>query len=166
MKTKHTLLLLLLAPLMAFTVHKYYLSLTQIAYNNKDKTVEVIINVFIDDIETALNKIHSKELRLNTKKEPTNTDMYFEKYVQNHIQFKIDDMPVTYTYLGKEYEGDIVYFYLEIKNIERVQTIEIKNTLLVDFFPNQQNLVKSKVNNVHKSVLLTKENDKGLLKYK
>ena len=166
MKTKHIFLLLFLLPLMAFTAHKYYLSLTQIAYNNEEKTVEVIINVFIDDIETALNKIHSKELLLNTKKEPTNTDVYFEKYLQDHVQFNIDDMPVTYKYLGKEYEGDIVYFYLEIKNIERLQTIEIKNTLLVDFFPKQQNLIKSKVNSMHKSVLLTKENDKGLLKYK
>ena len=97
MKTKHSFFLLLLVPLMAFTVHKYYLSLTQIAYNNKEKTVEVIINVFIDDVETALNKIHSKDFRLNTIKEPANTDIYFEKYVQDHIQFKIDDIPVTYT---------------------------------------------------------------------
>jgi len=166
MKTKYTFLLLLLFSLMAFTAHKYYLSLTQITYNNEAKTVEVIINVFIDDIETALNKIHSKDFRLNTKKEPTTTDVHFDKYVRDHIQFNIDGKPVEYQFLGKEYEGDIVYFYLEIKSIEHIHSIEIKNTLLIDFFPKQQNLVKSKVNSVHKSVLLTKGNDKSLLKYK
>ena len=166
MKIKHTFLLLIMLPVLASTAHKYYLSLTQIEYNATSKSVEVIINVFVDDIETSLNKIHTKDLRLNTKKEPNNSDVYFEQYLKNHVQFKIDGTTVSYSYLGKEYDGDIVYFYLEIKNIERIQTIEIKNTLLIADFPKQQNLVKSKVNGKHKSVLLTKENDKALLKYK
>lgn len=165
MKTKQFFLLFLLIPLFAFTAHKYYLSLTQINYNNSSKSIEVITNVFVDDIETVLNKIHSKDLRLNTKKEPTGSDIYFEKYLKNHLHFKIDNKAVSFDYLGKEYEGDIVYFYLEIKNIKRVQSIEIKNTLLVTEFPKQQNLVKSKVNGKHKSILLTKKKNKGLLKY-
>ena len=165
MKTKHSFLLLLLLPLVAFTAHKYYLSLTQITYNSYSKSVEVIINVFVDDIETTLNKLHTKDLRLNTAKEPKDTDVYFQQYLKNHVQFKINDAAVTFNYIGKEYDGDIVFFYLEIQEVEQVATIEIKNTLLVKDFPKQQNLIKSKVNGKHKSVLLSKKNDKGLLKY-
>ena len=40
---------------LAFTTHKYYLSLTQIEYNKDQKSLEVIINVFMDDIELAIN---------------------------------------------------------------------------------------------------------------
>lgn len=166
MRISKTFILLLCITLISFTsVHKYYLSLTQIEFNNESKSVEVIINVFIDDIELALNDINSLDLQLNTKKEPKNSDIYFESYLKKHVKFKIDNKEVTFQYLGKEYDGDIVFFYLEISDIESVQSIYINNQLLIKHFPKQQNLVKSKVNGKHKSELLTKENDKAMLKY-
>ena len=64
MKLKKLFLLALIIPLFAFSAHKYYLSLTQIEYNSKSKSIEVIINVFIDDIETTLNKLHNKRFAL------------------------------------------------------------------------------------------------------
>jgi len=165
MRIKKLFLLLLIVPLFAFTAHKYYLSLTQIEFNNSKNSIEVIINVFIDDIETALNEIHSKNFKFDTKDELKDTDTYFKQYLQKNIAFKVDEKPVEFEYLGKEYDGDIVFFYLEIKNIERVTKIEIENSLLVKHFPEQQNLVKSKVNKKHKSIMLTQKKQVGILKY-
>ena len=165
MRSKKLFLLLLLIPLFAFSAHKYYLSLTQIEYNSTSKSVEVIINVFVDDIETALNDIHKKNFELNTKDEITDVDSYFFKYVQNHLKFKIDDTTVNYSFIGKEYDGNVVFFYLEIKDIQGVTKIEVDNTILLEHFPKQQNLVKSKVNKKHKSIMLTKKKPVGILKY-
>lgn len=162
---KKQILLLFILPLFAFSAHKYYLSLTQIEFNAKNKSIEVIINVFIDDIETVLNKTHQKEFELDTKKELKDSDTYFTQYLKKHIQFKVDEKPVAFNYIGKEYDGDIVYFYLEIKDIESVKNIEITNTLLIQEFSEQQNLVKSKANKKHKSVMLTKKKQKGILKH-
>ncbi len=165
MRTKKLLLLLLIVPFFAFTAHKFYLSLTQIEYNSKNKSVEVIINVFIDDIETALTKIHDKKFELDTKNEFADSDTYFFEYLQKHVNFKIDGKAYSYNYLGKEYDGDVVFFYLEIKNVPPLKEIAIDNTILLEHFPDQQNLVKSKVNKKHKSVLLTKRKQIGTLKY-
>mgnify|MGYP000689956271 FL=1 len=165
MNSKKLFLLLFIVPLFAFTAHKYYLSLTQIEFNSKNKSIEIIINVFIDDFETALNKIHSKDFQLNTKKEITDTDTYFYQYLKDKVQFKVNGNTVKYNYIGKEYDGDVVFFYLEITDIDKVKEIEIDNSILIQHFPSQQNLVKSKVNKNHKSVLLTKSNQNGKLKY-
>ena len=119
----------------------------------------------MDDIETALNKENTIDLQLTTKEELKNNDVYFKHYLEKNLQFKIDAISKSFNYLGKEYDGDLVYFYLEIEHIESVQTIEVTNKILTDYFPEQENLIKSKVNKKHKSVLLTKENDKGLLKF-
>lgn len=164
MKSK-TLLLFFIVPLFAFTTHKYYLSLTQIEYNAKNKSVEIIINVFIDDIETALNKIHNKKFALATKKELENSDTYYFEYLKKHVKFKVDNKAVSYNFIGKEYDGDVVFFYLEILNINSLNEIEIENSILIDDFSEQQNLVKSKVDKKYKSVLLTKKEQKAVLKY-
>jgi len=165
MKIKNILLLLCVIPLLSFSPHKYYLSLTQIEYKSESKSLQIIINVFMDDIETALNKDYSIDLQLTTKNELTDNDVYFKKYLEQHLHLKIDDLSSSFNYLGKEYDGDLVYFYLEIENINSLKTIEVDNTILIDHFPEQQNLIKSKVYKKYNSILLTKTNDKGLLKF-
>ena len=165
MKLKIHLLLLVALPLLSFTAHKYYLSLTQINYKNEAKAVQIIINVFMDDIELALNKDYDIDLQLTTKRELENNDIYFEKYLKNKLNFKVDGKAKNFNYLGKEYDGDLVFFYLEIENINEVNSIDVSNQLLLEHFPEQQNLIKSKVGKKNKSVLLTKDESSTLLKF-
>jgi hypothetical protein len=81
------------------------------------------------------------------------------------LKFKLQDTEVSYTYLGQEYEGDLVYFYLEIPKVSNPQSIEIYNTILVKYFEDQQNVVKMKVGKKRRSEILNKSNDKALLKF-
>ncbi|WP_296637197.1 DUF6702 family protein [Polaribacter sp.] len=165
MKLKINLLLFVVIPLLSFSAHKYYLSLTQINFKSEAKAVQIIINVFMDDIELALNKKYDIDLQLTTKKELKNNDIYFEKYLKNKLNFKVNSKAKNFNYLGKEYDGDLVFFYLEIENINDVNSIEVSNQLLLDYFPEQQNLIKSKVGKKNKSVLLTKNESSTLLKF-
>ncbi len=165
MKFKKQLILLFLLPLMAFSAHKYYLSLTQIEYNEEGKSLQVIINVFMDDIELALNKDYNIDLQLTTKKELKDSDKYFEKYLKEKLKFKHQNTDLSFNYLGKEYEGDLVYFYLEIENISPPESLEVTNKILVKHFADQQNVVKLKVGKKRRSKILNKENDKALLKF-
>jgi len=165
MKFPKLAIVLLIVPLFAFTAHKYYLSLTQIEYSQEQKSLQIIINVFMDDIETALNKDYSIDLQLTTKKELKTADEYFEKYLKEKLKFKLLDQELSFNYLGKEYEGDLVYFYLEIQDIETPQSLEISNKILVQHFEDQQNVVKMKIGKKRRSKILTKENDKALLKF-
>lgn len=125
----------------------------------------MIMNVFMDDFELALNKDYHLDLQLASKQEPKNVDTYFQKYLQEHFKVLINGKEENYKYIGKEYDGNIIYFYLEINNIESVKSIEVQNDILVAHFPDQQNLVKAKINNERKSLFLDKKNDKGLLKF-
>jgi len=165
MNIKKTILLLFIIPLLSFSAHKYYLSLTQIEYRSDLHTIQITTNVFIDDIEVALNNEYKIDLQLDTNKELENNDFYFEQYLKEKLHFKINTIAKEINYIGKEYDGDLVYFYLEIEDIKEVNSIEITNKILTQRFPQQQNLIKSKVGKKHKSILLNAENDKGLLKY-
>ncbi|WP_397446731.1 DUF6702 family protein [Polaribacter sp. R77954] len=165
MNTNKIAVLLFLIPLLSFTTHKYYLSLTQIKYKSESKSIQIIINVFMDDIETALNSDNNIDLQLTTKRELKNNDVYFEKYIKEKLFFKVDGTAKNFNYIGKEYDGDLVFFYLEIENINQVHSIDITNNILTKHFPKQQNLIKSKVGIKNKSILLTKEENSAHLKY-
>ncbi len=165
MKLNKTFLLLFIIPLLSFTAHKYYLSLTEIKYKPEDKAIQIILNVFIDDIEVAINKDYDLDLRLNTKKELKNNTVYFEKYLREKLQFKIDGIATEFIYIGKEYDADSIYFYLEIENIAQLKTLEVTNNLLLKHFPKQQNLTKCKLSDKNKTFLLTKDKNFALFNY-
>lgn len=165
MRLPKLLLFLAVLPLFAFSMHKYYLSNTQMEYVEKQQSIQIIINVFMDDIELAINKHYKVDLQLTTKKELSNSDIYFEKYLNEKLKFKIDEQPVSYSYLGKEYEGDLVYLYLEIANVKDPKQIEVQNTILTANFDDQKNVVQLKNGKKRTSEILTKKNDKALLKF-
>lgn len=165
MKLKKTYLLLLLIPLLSFSTHKYYLSLTQINFKKEAKSLQIITNVFMDDIEEALNKDYNIDLQLTTKQELKNNDIYFEKYLKNKLSFNVDGVEKQFNYLGKEYDGELVFFYVEIENIEKVESIKITNEILIQHFPEQKNLVKTKVGKKNRSIILNKDQISGTLNH-
>ena len=144
---------------LAFTTHKYYLSLTQIEYNKDQKSLEVIINVFMDDIELAINKEYGINLKLTTKDELKDADVYFNNYLTKNLTFTIDNQIVTHNYIGKEYEGDLVYFYLEIAVKENPKSLEVFNTILLTYFEQQRNIVKFKNDSKRQSKILSKNTE-------
>lgn len=164
MKLKKTTVLLFIIPLLSFSAHKYFLSLTQINYKTESKSIQIIINVFMDDIENAINKDFNINLQLTTKNELADNNTYFEKYLKQKLFFKVNDIQKDFNYIGKEYDGDLIFFYLEIENINSLETIYVTNDILTTHFPRQQNLVKLKVDKTQKSKFLTKHENSTIFK--
>ena len=162
---KH-LSLLFLVPLLAFTaVHKYYVSVTQIDFLPEKQAVQITSRIFIDDFEKLLRTRYDEKITLATKNELPTTDNYIEKYLNEKLKLKINNKDVTMTFLGKEYDTDIVKCYLEIENIKTIKTIEISNKVLFDIFSDQQNIIKTKINSQQKSFILIPQNSSNLLTF-
>ena len=164
MKIKKHLIILLILPLMAFSLHKYYISLCEIEYVEDKQTVQIILGVFIDDLEVTLNKDQDKKLFLATEKEVLNINKVYEAYLNKHFKVTVNQELKSYNFIGKEYDDDIVRFYLEIPNIKQLNTIAITNTSLFRDFESQQNIIKIKVNKLNKTFYLDKKNANCLLK--
>ncbi|SDX31140.1 hypothetical protein SAMN05444411_104180 [Lutibacter oricola] len=164
MKFKQVFFLLITLPLLSFTLHKYYVSMCEIEYVQEQKSVQITLGLFIDDIEDTLDKDLNTVTNLATTSEIKNVDTLYYNYLKKHFNLTINNTVKNFTYIGKEYDDDIVRFYLEIENIEQLQQLEIKNTCLFNYFEEQQNIIKIKVKDYHKTFYLTKNNDKGLLK--
>ena len=68
-------------------------------------------------------------------------------------------------FVQKEMEDDVLICYLKIIDISKINTLEVKNTLLFEVLPEQQHITHTKVLNTKKSILLTEDNPSELLKY-
>lgn len=151
--------------LMAATLHKYYISVTEIEFVKEKETVQIITRLFVDDLETVLRKRYDANLYLSKNEESKEVNMYLLKYLKSKFQIKINGDSTNYDFIGKEYDNDIVYFYMEIKNVKTINSFEVVNKLLFEGFEDQKNIVKTNINTQHKSFILVPKNDKGLLNF-
>lgn len=160
-------LLLFLLPLFAFTgIHKYYVSVTNVNYSEKDKAIQITSRIFTDDFDDLLILRYDLDGKLGTDKELELATTYITKYFKSKFTVQINGKQVAYSFLGKKYEDDIMVCYIEIPNIDitTVKSIEVRNQLFTDIYEEQQNIVHFKVNGKKKSFVLIKESSKGLLK--
>lgn len=166
MKSKifKSILLILFVPLTAFSVHKYYISLCEIEYVQEKESVQIILGLFIDDLEVALKKDNDAILNLASKNEIANVDALYETYLNEHFKITVNNQETAYTYLGKVYDDDIVRFYLEITNVKQLQTLGVYNSNLIEEFKDQQNIIKIKIKDFNKTYYLDKKNTNCLLK--
>ncbi|MEN8186610.1 MAG: DUF6702 family protein [Bacteroidota bacterium] len=165
MKSLKPLLILLIVPFFSFIAHKYYISMTKINYVKEEKALQITMRFFTDDVEKTLNNRFKKEFELDTKSEHTETDKFINLYIHQKLQIKINESKIDYTFLGKEYDNDVVYFYLESTDIDNIKSIEIKNRMLFEEFKEQQNFIKTNINDQKHTFILMINNDKEMLKY-
>ncbi|MEJ1223839.1 DUF6702 family protein [Sediminicola sp. 1XM1-17] len=159
--------LLLLLPLLAFTAaHKFYLSVTNVQYSEKDEALQITSRIFIDDFEDILEERYGVHTNLATPLESKTADFHIEKYLRSKMLIWVDGKQIAYKFLGKKYDNDVMVCYLEVPKIKlsKIKTIELQNEVLTDLFEEQQNVLHFKINGNKKSFVLMKDNNKGMLK--
>jgi len=159
------ILLLIIIPLLSFSAHKYYVSMTIIKHVKEENSIQITMRFFIDDIEKIVNNRFKKEFKLATDEELIETDKFLNIYIHQKFEIKINNQVIEYDFLGKEYDNDVVFFYLESTDINNISSIEVKNKMLLEMFEEQQNYIKLHINDQIKTMILMRENDKEMLKY-
>ena len=166
MRTLKRGLFILVLPLMAFTsIHKFYVSVTNIGYSEKDSALQITSRVFKDDFENVLEERYDFKTELGSETESPLADSYVERYLRTKFLVRINEEDAHFTYIGKKRENDVLIFYLEIPNLnyQQIKSLEIQNEVLTDLFEEQQNVIHFKLKDLKKSFILMRENTTGKL---
>ncbi|HMQ06101.1 MAG TPA: hypothetical protein PKC30_02315 [Saprospiraceae bacterium] len=137
-------------------LHNYHVSNCDIKYNQHTQSIQISLHVFIDDIEDALRLTGADHLFILSEKETQEAHFHLEEYFNRHLHIFIDGQRAVLDFLGKESSGDYMaaWCYFEIYNIVNPKEIEVVNTLLLEVFDDQKNIVTIRKNQQKKSFLL------------
>lgn len=150
---KRILLVIFLVVFSSFSVHKFYVSVTQVVYNEATKTIELSSRIFIDDLEKALQKKHQTKLYLDTPKQHPEAKEFITKYFQDNFLVTINGKPQQMVLKSVTFENDVLIPVFTTKTIKSIKKISFKNTLLFDTYTEQQNIVHIEIKKVKKSFL-------------
>ncbi len=125
-------------------LHAFHISKTDMVFNPKEKSVQITMHIFIDDLEQGLEKQGQKSLFVGTDKEKKEANTYICQYLFSHLSIKVNNKDVIYEILGKETTNDrqALYIYMEIKNVKELRNIFVENKVLTEVFTDQKNIVQ------------------------
>lgn len=149
----------------AAMIHPFFVSMTDINYNDKNKSLEISVRIFTDDFENTLRKYHKDKIDIL---HPTNQDAmngYVKDYIQQHLQLKVDDKFVQLSFVGYEQQSESIWTYFEVDNVSSVNKISIINNLLHDYNNNQINMMHVKVKDSEQSDKLNYPDTKAEFKF-
>jgi Domain of unknown function (DUF6702) len=122
--------------------HRYHTSLTRIDYNEKEKLVEITIQIFTHDLVPVLEKRAGKEIDLE---KTADIDKIILEYLsQNFVLKNKKGEAQKLNWVGKELEVDTAYVYVEIPSAESLEGFSLQNTIFFESFAEQTNLVTAR----------------------
>ena len=141
-----------------FLIHPYYVSVSESVFNKDVSSLQITKKIFFDDLELVLQNENNNENFdiLNSDKDLVNS--YIEKYIKKNMFFMVDGKPKELNYLGYEVINSRINSYFEIMNIKKIETIEIKDTSLLNYFDTQENLTYFEIDNQRFTLRLRKNN--------
>ncbi len=129
--------------------HDFHTSIADVEYNAKNKTFEVILRVFSDDLEEDFSRTMGKKIILKMGKDKT-PDATLSKYLEKYFILK-NKKPNTIAstfsinYIARETnaESTLIYFEMLTKNVtkETPKNMFLRNNVMTDLFSDQVNIV-------------------------
>ncbi len=136
-------------------VHRYYLSLTEVHVNTQKQTLDVSCKLFTDDLENALFKKYGKKIDLSTSNKNKEVEIILNKYINENFKINVGGKLQTLSFVGFEIDGDATWCYLEINSFKEKGKINVLNSLLYEYLPEQSNMINFYWNETNKSAKLT-----------
>jgi hypothetical protein len=134
--------------------HPFYLSVTDLKYNVKEKAMQGSVKLFINDLEDALKKINKQTVDLINPKDTSKITAMLYDYLKKRLTIKVNNQLINYSLIGFEKEEAAIWIYIELKNCPDPKKIIVENSLLYDFLKEQTNIIHCEVKGEKQSLKL------------
>ena len=148
-----------------FPFHDFHVTHTTFHYNDESKSMEITIKVAIEDLEKSIENKSTKKLDdLSNYQENINSEKLILEYFRNNLTFSLTENTKEFKWVGKETSNNLhdIYLYFEIANFdknENIESITIKNTLFLDLYDYQTNIVLIELQDRKYNLTFTKDKD-------
>ncbi|MEO6818744.1 MAG: DUF6702 family protein [Ginsengibacter sp.] len=135
-------------------LHPFYVSVTEIKENSKDKILEISCKIFTDDFEKTLRMHYPDKIDLLNPPDRTVANKLIKDYITKHLSIIIDGKKQVPEYVGYEKNEEGIESYFQVKNPVIQSRITVINNLLFEYKPEQINIVHVTVRGKRQSTQL------------
>lgn len=149
----------------AYGRHPIHVSVTEIEYDAGEKELEIMIRIFIDDLENALRRYHGQDNIDILNPGSTSVDKLIRAYLEENFVVSLDNRKQRMTYLGQEEEGQAFICYVLVPGVSAWKVCEVTNSILLEMYDDQSNIVHVTAGGVTKSKRLMRNNSSEIFSF-
>lgn len=134
--------------------HPYHVSYTEI--NTTDSSITIALEVFTDDLQLAVKQAYQPEKYfLGADSISAEGQKLTRDYFSSVFQIVVNGKPLNdIVFFEIESNPDRTTIYVEFKNTVAIKSLAIKNSVLINVFSDQENIIEAKnQNNTEKALL-------------
>ena len=143
------------------SLHAFHVAVTEIEYDGKSSQLEITHRIFIDDLEVALTEWSSEKIDILNPSDPAKLNELIGKYLSEKTSYILNEKEVEVKYLGSEREEAVMYCYQFVSDVKKVKSLKVSNTVLMETFDDQTNIVHVANNETNMSLKLSKNKNSG-----
>jgi len=141
---KYSLIVIIWSLFVSF--HDFHVTHTTIYYNADKESLEITVNVAIEDLERALEDQTAKKISIGTNTETESDDQLIEAYFRQRLRLAPNNHLTHYQWVGKEVSQDLhnLYIYFEILECNqngKIESLLLENSIFTDILEEQSNIV-------------------------
>lgn len=123
-------------------MHDFHVSVCEIQFDEKSRALEVTHRIFLDDLEETLkNWSGDRKIDVLAPSDSLKFQEMLGKYIMGNFSISTNGKKSGLRYLGSEIEDDVMYCYIEVTGVKKLKSLGVENTILMEQFDDQVNLV-------------------------
>jgi hypothetical protein len=122
--------------------HPVHVSVLNIELDHSKPTIDFSFKVFTSDLELAIAHNYNVALHLGQPNESPESATRINKYVTDAFSLLIDNkQPGKFEFVKKEINEDAIWLRFRVSGNKNIRELEINNSLLMDIYEDQTNLI-------------------------
>lgn len=122
---------LTLIVMMSFILPDFFSSMTKVDYVEGSKTLKFTTKMNTEHVANAI-KINQNTAQFEAE---------VKKYVNKNFDVYVNGAAKNLTFTGSQVNGESVWVYFETSGVSSISSLKIKNSILLDTYPKQFNVV-------------------------
>jgi len=113
---------------------------TKIMYYRDNKKLMFEISFYNQHLDDLMSKLTGKKTVFDMNNRMHRFELW--EYLRKNFKIQINGKPSKFVLRGSYSSGDQKVIILEVNNVNEVRSLKIKNSLLFDLYPREQNLIE------------------------
>lgn len=117
--------------MVSFAAADFFSSMTKVDYVEGSKTLKFTTKLNTDHISNAIK----------IRPETAGFEAEVKKYVNKSFDVYVNGQPKNLTFTGSQVNGESVWVYFETSGVSDLNSLKIRNAILLETYPKQLNVV-------------------------
>jgi len=130
---------------------KFHSSITKVDYNEDNRILSFTTKINVTDLLQSIN----------IDPGDPNFEDVTKRYVENNFAVYVNDSFIKLSFTDCKINANTVWVYFESTNVDSILNIKVRNTILLNEFSNQKNLVIISYKGNQKTLSLQRGNEIG-----